>query len=71
MPPSIDEDCRRRFEADRQSRQKPRIEDFLPKAIAARYWPLEMDDLVHLAKDAAGREMTAVEKEEVHVGIGR
>jgi WD40 repeat protein len=37
----------------------------------ARCWPLEMGDLVRLAKSAAGREMTAMEKEEVHVGIGR
>ncbi|MFN0018019.1 MAG: hypothetical protein ACKVP0_07160 [Pirellulaceae bacterium] len=33
--------------------------------------PLEMEVLVHLANAADWREMTAVEKEEVLVGLGR
>lgn len=33
----------------------------------ARYWPLEMDDLIRLAKAAAGRSMTAAEKLELRL----
>jgi hypothetical protein len=49
---SIDEDARRRFEAAWQSRQKPRIEDFLPPESAKTYLPT-LEELIYIELELA------------------
>jgi hypothetical protein len=52
MTHSIDEEARRRFEAAWQSRQKPRIEDFLPPESAKTYLPT-LEELICIELELA------------------
>src|SRR6185436_16613659 len=52
MTQLIDEDARRRFEAAWQSRQKPRIEDFLPPESAETYLPT-LEELIYIELELA------------------